>query len=50
MMAGPCSVESEEQICGIAEQVKEMGADFLRGGAFKPAPPPMRSRGSSTTA
>ena len=45
MMAGPCSVESEEQICGIAEQVKEMGADFLRGGAFKPRTSPYAFQG-----
>ncbi|WP_308755105.1 3-deoxy-7-phosphoheptulonate synthase [uncultured Anaerotruncus sp.] len=45
MMAGPCSVESEEQICGIAEQVREMGADFLRGGAFKPRTSPYAFQG-----
>ena len=50
IMAGPCSVESEEQICGIAESVKKSGAQFLRGGAFKPRTSPysfqgMRSEG-----
>ena len=35
-MAGPCSVESEEQIIEIAKKVKASGANFLRGGAFKP--------------
>ena len=45
LIAGPCSVESEEQICFVAEKVKESGAQFLRGGAFKPAPPPTLSRG-----
>ena len=34
IMAGPCSVESEEQINFIAERVKTAGASFLRGGAF----------------
>lgn len=36
LMAGPCSVESEEQIVSIAKKVKKAGANFLRGGAFKP--------------
>ncbi len=36
IIAGPCSVESEEQICLVAEQVKAGGATLLRGGAFKP--------------
>ncbi len=35
-IAGPCSIESREQIFRIAKQVKEAGADILRGGAFKP--------------
>ena len=35
MIAGPCSVESEEQIVGIAKAVKESGATILRGGAFQ---------------
>lgn len=45
MIAGPCSVESEEQICGIAKQVKEAGANFLRGGAFKPRTSPYAFQG-----
>ena len=36
IIAGPCSVENEEQICYIAECVKKSGAGLLRGGAFKP--------------
>ena len=36
LIAGPCSVESEEQICEIAKRVKTAGASLLRGGAFKP--------------
>ena len=40
LIAGPCSVESEEQICAIAESVKNSGATMLRGGAFKPRTSP----------
>lgn len=40
VIAGPCSVESEEQILSIAESVKAAGADFLRGGVFKPRTSP----------
>ena len=40
MMAGPCSVESEEQIVAVAKAVKASGADMLRGGAFKPRTSP----------
>ena len=36
MIAGPCSVESEEQIVYVAKAVKAAGAQLLRGGAFKP--------------
>lgn len=36
LIAGPCSVESEDQTVDIAQAVKEGGADLLRGGAFKP--------------
>jgi 3-deoxy-7-phosphoheptulonate synthase len=39
-IAGPCSVESEQQVCEIAMQVKEAGASALRGGAFKPRTSP----------
>ena len=40
MIAGPCSVESEEQIVGVAKAVKAAGADMMRGGAFKPRTSP----------
>ncbi|MGL6227170.1 MAG: 3-deoxy-7-phosphoheptulonate synthase [Thermoguttaceae bacterium] len=40
VIAGPCSVESEEQILSIARDVKKSGATFLRGGAFKPRTSP----------
>ncbi len=45
IMAGPCSVESEEQIVGIAESVAKSGATFLRGGAFKPRTSPYAFQG-----
>jgi len=45
MIAGPCSVESEEQIVGVAQAVKEGGADILRGGAFKPRTSPYAFQG-----
>jgi len=44
-IAGPCSVESAEQICGIARHVKEAGANLLRGGAFKPRTSPYSFQG-----
>ncbi len=44
-IAGPCSVESEEQIIGIAKSVKESGANLLRGGAFKPRTSPYDFQG-----
>ena len=40
MIAGPCSVESEEQIVSVAKAVKAAGAQMLRGGAFKPRTSP----------
>ena len=43
--AGPCSVESEEQVCGIAEAVATAGAGMLRGGAFKPRTSPYAFQG-----
>jgi len=43
--AGPCSVESEEQMIGIAESVKAAGATMLRGGAFKPRTSPYAFQG-----
>ncbi len=45
MIAGPCSVETEEQIIGVAQEVKAAGADFLRGGAFKPRTSPYDFQG-----
>ena len=44
-IAGPCSVESAEQICSIAEAVKSAGAGILRGGAFKPRTSPYTFQG-----
>lgn len=45
IMAGPCSVESPEQILEIANSVKAAGANFLRGGAFKPRTSPYAFQG-----
>lgn len=45
VMAGPCSVESREQLCNIAEDVKKSGASVLRGGAFKPRTSPYDFQG-----
>lgn len=45
IMAGPCSVESEEQVVGIAKAVKASGATMLRGGAFKPRTSPYAFQG-----
>ena len=45
IMAGPCSVESKEQILLSAKQVKAAGAQFLRGGAFKPRSSPYSFQG-----
>ncbi|MGW8267611.1 MAG: 3-deoxy-7-phosphoheptulonate synthase, partial [Longimicrobiales bacterium] len=45
LMAGPCAVESEEQILGIAAELKAMGATVLRGGAFKPRSSPYSFQG-----
>lgn len=45
LIAGPCSVESKEQICEIAEAVQKSGAAFLRGGAFKPRTSPYAFQG-----
>jgi len=45
VMAGPCSIESEEQIFTIAEQVSQAGATILRGGVFKPRTSPYAFQG-----
>ena len=45
VIAGPCSVETEEQIIEVAEDVKKSGAKFLRGGAFKPRTSPYAFQG-----
>lgn len=45
VIAGPCSVESTEQLLGIAKSVKQSGATFLRGGAFKPRTSPYAFQG-----
>jgi 3-deoxy-7-phosphoheptulonate synthase len=45
IMAGPCSIESEEQTVTIAEEVRKAGADILRGGAFKPRTSPYSFQG-----
>src|SRR5258708_26197209 len=49
VIAGPCSVESEEQIMQVAAQVKEAGATALRGGAFKPRTSPYAFQGMKET-
>ena len=45
MIAGPCAIEDESTLRGIAEQVKESGANCLRGGAFKPRTSPYSFQG-----
>ncbi len=45
LIAGPCSVESRRQICYVADRVKAAGAQFLRGGAFKPRTSPYSFQG-----
>lgn len=45
VIAGPCAVESENQIISIAHKVKSAGADFLRGGAYKPRTSPYSFQG-----
>lgn len=45
MIAGPCSVETEEQIIAVAHSVKASGADILRGGAYKPRTSPYAFQG-----
>ena len=48
VIAGPCSIESEEQRCTIAQEVKKSGATLLRGGAFKPRTSPCSFQGLET--
>lgn len=48
MIAGPCSVETEEQIVGVAKAVKASGANMLRGGAFQTAYIALRFPGLKT--
>ena len=48
VIAGPCSVESEEQIVEVAKDVKRSGAALLRGGAFKPRTSPYSFQGMGT--
>jgi len=48
VIAGPCSVESEEQITGVARSVKAAGAAALRGGAYKPRTSPYSFQGMGT--
>ncbi|HUN66252.1 MAG TPA: 3-deoxy-7-phosphoheptulonate synthase [Bacteroidota bacterium] len=50
LIAGPCSVESREQIIEIAFALKEMGIRFLRGGAYKPRTSPYSFQGYKTDA
>ena len=45
MIAGPCSIESREQAFAIAEQVAAAGAQFFRGGAYKPRTSPYAFQG-----
>ena len=45
MIAGPCSIETEDQITDVAQAVKAAGADILRGGAFKPRTSPYAFQG-----
>lgn len=45
VMGGPCSVEGEEQICRIGEEVKDAGAKIIRGGAYKPRTSPYSFQG-----
>ncbi len=45
VIAGPCSIETEEQVIEIAKAVKKSGASFLRGGAFKPRTSPYAFQG-----
>lgn len=48
VIAGPCSIESEAQLCAIAQDVQKSGATLLRGGAFKPRTSPYSFQGLET--
>ncbi|MDD4851120.1 MAG: 3-deoxy-7-phosphoheptulonate synthase [Gemmiger sp.] len=48
IMAGPCSIEGEEQICRLAAEVQQGGATLLRGGAYKPRTSPYSFQGLGT--
>ena len=48
LIAGPCSVESKEQVIAIAREAKAAGANMLRGGAFKPRTSPYAFQGMGT--
>ncbi len=48
VIAGPCSIESDEQLSTIAQSIKKSGADILRGGAFKPRTSPYSFQGLKT--
>ncbi len=45
IIAGPCSIETEQQICAVAQSVKDADATILRGGAFKPRTSPYSFQG-----
>lgn len=49
VIAGPCSVETEAQICEVAQRVKNAGATMIRGGAFKPRTSPYSFQGLRAT-
>lgn len=48
VIGGPCSVEGKEEICDLAQKVKDAGADMLRGGAYKPRTSPYAFQGLGT--
>ena len=50
LIAGPCSVESEDQVLQIARDIKKSGADMLRGGAYKPRTSPYSFQGMGSQA
>ncbi|MEE1313391.1 MAG: 3-deoxy-7-phosphoheptulonate synthase [Lachnospiraceae bacterium] len=48
VIGGPCSVESKEMVCSVAQKVKEAGGHMLRGGAYKPRTSPYAFQGMRT--